>query len=204
MAARKAAPPAPSLLVVSLALSSMVLGSLLLAGCGGDAKPDASSSSTTASSTTTTALPTTSPTTDPTTDPNIPVAARAHTPAGAEAFVRYFFDQVNIAWTTPKPGLLPQLCKASSKSCKSFEDTAVQLKAAGNHYDGMPVTTQSVAALDAPGGRQSILYLGRQEKRNVVDSTGRVVSTDQQKTVRFEVALEWTPSGWTIFTIKGT
>lgn len=174
--------------------------SMLLAACGGDATPGASSSSTSTSSPTTTAPPTASPTTDP----NIPVAARAHTPAGAEAFVRYFFEQVNLAWSTPKPGALPQLCTANSKSCASFEATAVQLDAAGNHYDGLPVTTLSVAALDAPAGRQSVLYKGRQEKRNVVDAAGHVISTDQEKLVSFEAALEWTPAGWRVFTIKGT
>ena len=175
--------------------------SMLLAACAGDAKPGASSSSTSTSSLTTTASPTTA---SPTTDPNIPVAARANTPAGAEAFVRYFFAQVNLAWTAPKTGALPRLCTTSSKSCASFEATAVQLKATGNHYDGLPVTTLSVTALDAPGGRQSVLYKGRQEKRNVVDTAGRVISTDEQKLVSFEAALEWTPDGWRVFTIKGT
>ena len=178
-----------------------VAASLLLAACGGDAKPGASASSTSTSSPATAAPPTTA---SPTTDPNIPVAARAHTPAGAEAFVRYFFDQVNLAWSTPEPGALPRLCSASSKSCASFEATAVQLEAAGNHYDGPPVTTLSVTALDAPAGRQSVLYKGRQEKRNVVDAAGHVISTDEEKLVSFEAALEWTPAGWRVFTIKGT
>ncbi|MHB8185903.1 MAG: DUF6318 family protein [Dermatophilaceae bacterium] len=185
------------LVAVPLAVST------LLAGCGGDAKPGASSSSTSTSSPTTTAAPSTT-TSSPTTDPNIPAAARAHTPAGAEAFVRYFYDQVNLAWATPKPGVLPRLCTASSKSCASFEATAVQLEAAGNHYDGLPVTTLSVTALDAPAGRQSVLYKGRQERRNVVDASGRVISTDEEKSVSFEAALEWTPAGWKVFTIKGT
>lgn len=176
--------------------------SMLLAGCSADAKPGASSSSTSTSSPTTTVVPTS--TASPTTDPNIPVAARAHTPAGAEAFVRYFFAQVNLAWTAPNTGALPRLCTASSKSCASFEATAVQLKAAGNHYDGLPVTTLSITALDAPGGRQSVLYKGRQEKRNVVDTAGRVISTDVQKVVSFEAALDWTPDAWRVFTIKGT
>ena len=185
-------------------LAAPLAAFMVLAGCGG-AQPDASSTRTASAPTTTPPATTSTPTTaSPTTDPGIPAAARANTPEGAAAFVRYFFDQVNIAWTVPKPGVLLQLCKASSKSCKSFEDMAVQLQAAGNRYDGLPVTAQSVVALDTPGGLQSILFKGRQEKRNVVDSTGRVVSTDQQMAVSFEVALERTPSGWTVLTIKGT
>ena len=43
----------------------------------------------------------------PTPDPNIPPPARAHTPAGAEAFTRYFFAQLNRSWSTADPSLLP-------------------------------------------------------------------------------------------------
>ena len=32
----------------------------------------------------------------------VPLAARAHTEAGAEAFVRFYIDQLNLAWTTPE------------------------------------------------------------------------------------------------------
>jgi len=84
--------------------------SMLLAGCGGDSKPEALSSSNIGSSPTTTAAPTTSasPTSkaNQATDPNIPAAARAHTPAGAEAFVRYFYKQVNIAGSSDLAGHL--------------------------------------------------------------------------------------------------
>ncbi|MEP7193673.1 MAG: hypothetical protein ABI903_12495, partial [Actinomycetota bacterium] len=72
----------------SAALMALPLAaSLLLAGCGGNGKPQASSSGNTASLPATTAAPTPSASPTPTgsqaIDPNIPAAARAHTPAGA-------------------------------------------------------------------------------------------------------------------------
>ena len=95
----------------SAALMALPLAaSVLLAGCGGDSQPQASPSSNIGSSPTTTAPPTT--TASPTSpasrapDPNIPASARAHTPAGAEAFVRYFYKQVNIAGSSDLAGHL--------------------------------------------------------------------------------------------------
>ena len=35
----------------------------------------------------------------------VPAAAREKTEKGAEAFVRFFFEQVNQAWTDPDPML---------------------------------------------------------------------------------------------------
>ena len=80
-------------------LAVPLAAALLLAGCGGDVKPDASATSTPTSSSPTSPTITTAPPTTavPTADPNIPAAARAHTPAGAAAFVRYFYEQLNVA-----------------------------------------------------------------------------------------------------------
>ena len=80
------------------ALVAVPLGaSMVLAGCGGDTKPLASSPTSTSSSSTSTAATSTT-SASPTTavapaDPDIPAAARAHTNAGAEAFVRYFIQR---------------------------------------------------------------------------------------------------------------
>ena len=118
--------------------AALLAASILLAGCGGDAKPDPSSSSTTGSApTTTTAAPTTSasPTTaSPTTDPNIPAAARAHTPAGAEAFVRYFYRAAEHRLDPPaRRDLVPALPSLPScKTCTAFEKTANRLVKTGS------------------------------------------------------------------------
>ena len=173
--------------------------SLLLAACGGDAKPGVSSSSTSTSSPTTTAPPTTSPTTDP----NIPVAARAHTPAGAEAFVRYFYSQLNVAWSKPQAGLISVLSAPTCKSCAALETTATDLVKNGQHYDGPPVTVLSVDSIgDASPGHPEVLVRFTQERRNVVDRSGNVVLTDQRKQGKFVATLGWSSRGWSVFTVK--
>jgi len=175
--------------------------SMLLAGCGGDAKPDSSSSSTPTSTPTTTAVPTT--TASPTTDPNIPVAARAHTPAGAEAFVRYFFDRVNIAWTGPQAGIVSSLCQAASKSCAALEKTATRLATEGHRYDGNPVTIKFIGTTDATKANSfDVLANVVQERRSEIDAAGKVYITDQRKDLRFNFILLYAGQGWSVSSMQ--
>ena len=192
VAARKAAPAAASLLVVSLALSSMVLGLLLLAGCGGDAKPGATTSRTLTASPTTTAPSTASPTTDP----NIPLAARAHTPAGAEAFVRYFFDQVNLAWSTADPSLLPALSEPGCKTCDAYTSSVASYRTKNQHYQGEFFTVSSISSLGKGPKGEEVLVVGKQERGAIVDQAGNVVDTSVAQSGKFVVSLRWDGTGW--------
>jgi Family of unknown function (DUF6318) len=192
----------------SVALLAVPLAaSMLLTACGGDAKPTASASSTTSSAATTTSAPT--PSASPTTtatrapDPNIPAAARAHTPAGAEAFTKYFYSQVNIAWTKPKSGLIQALSSPDCKSCAALEATAAELVKMGQHYNGPPATLVSVDQLgEGVPGHPELLVRLTQEHRNVIDRTGRVVLTDQREPGKFVATLRWSGHGWSIETVK--
>jgi hypothetical protein len=193
--------PSAALLALPLAAS------MLLAGCGGDAKPDPSSSSTTGSAPTTTApSPTTSasPTTaSPAIDPNIPAAARAHTPAGAEAFVRYFYAQVNASWTKPSAGLISALSSPGCKSCAALEATAADLIKKKQHYDGAPVTIVSIGGLgESSPGHPEVVVNFIQEQRNVIDASGHVALTDQRKQGKFVATLGWSDRGWSVATVK--
>ncbi|MHB1473842.1 MAG: DUF6318 family protein [Dermatophilaceae bacterium] len=186
------------LVAVPLAVST------LLAGCGGDAKPGASSSSTSTSSPTTTPAPTTpsaSPTTtaSPTTDPNIPAAARAHTPAGAEAFVRYFYSQLNVAFGQPKAGLVSALSDPTCKTCLAFEGTAADLASKRQHYRGDAFALESVGSI----GESEVLVVGTQPPGAVVDTNGSVVkSRTEAQSVKFSVTVAWISQGWRISEIR--
>ena len=135
---------------------------------------------------------------------DLPVAAREHSPAGAEAFVRFFYAQVNRAWTRPESGLIPQLCLSTSKSCAGLERVAAQLARDGQRYSGDPLTLSRVVPLGS-GSPESMAVdvQGRQEQRDVVDGQGRVVLTDSQKAAHFEVQLGWFSDGWRVSAIKG-
>lgn len=189
-------------------LAVPLAASMLLAGCGGDSKPNASRSSTASSSPTTTAAPSTtsgSPTStaSPTTDPNIPAAARAHTPAGAEAFVRYFIERWNVAWTVPRAGILSPLCQASSNACTALEKSAARLTNAGHRYDGNPVTIKYIGVLDATNpATYEVLANLVQEHRNEIDRAGKIYVADKRKDFRVQFVLMNTGQGWLVSSLK--
>jgi len=190
----------------SAALLSLPLAaSLLLTGCGSDTKPKTAAPS--ATSAPTTSAPTTSP--SPTSsvsakiDPNIPPAARAHTPAGAEAFVKYFFQRMNVSWTSPEAGIVSPLCQASSKACAAYEKTALRLVKAGHRYNGNPVTIKFIGVLDATNPvNYDVLVTLVQERRSEVDADGRVIVTDDRKNFKARVELLYTGHAWSVATIK--
>jgi len=142
-------------------------------------------------------------TVSPTTDPNIPLPARARTPAGAEAFVRYFYSQVNTAWTKPNAGLISALASAGCKSCTALEATAAGLVEKHQHYDGAPVTIVTVAGLgESSPGRPEVLVVFVQEHRSVIDATGHVVLTDKRKQGKSVATLGWSGHGWLVAMVQ--
>jgi hypothetical protein len=177
--------------------------SMLLAGCGGDSKPPASSSSSIGSSPTTTAAPTTSASPTSTAsqaiDPNIPAAARAHTPAGAEAFVRYFYSQLNAAWSKPQTRLISSLSASTCKTCTALEGSAVDLASKHQRYQGEVFAVGTVGSI----GKSEILVVGEQPPGAVVDIKGSVVrrKTTAQK-AKFIVSVAWATKGWRIHEIR--
>jgi hypothetical protein len=197
----------PARVVVPLAAAA------LLAGCGGGDTPPLSTSSTSttrspspASASSTPSAASTSPTAAPSTatpTARIPTAAKAHTKAGAEAFVRGYFDVVNEAWTTPTAAELGKYAKGSCKSCAASLATASELVAKHRRYDGNPVRMVSVSAQEnVETGTFFVATKLIQERRNVVDAAGKVVLTDRRVPLGLTVALEWNNGRWLIQTVK--
>ena len=181
----------------SALLAVPLAASMLLAGCGGDAKPDASSSSSPTSSPTTSSTPTSSPTAaGPKVDPNIPAAARANTGAGAEAFTKYFFAQLNVAWATPKAGLVAALSVPACKTCAAFEGTATELEAKRQHYRGDVFSVSSINLLGVGPRGHELLVVGRQEAGATVDQAGKVIETSAAQAGKFVISLRWTDGAW--------
>jgi hypothetical protein len=182
-------------------MAGPLAASMVLTGCGGDSKPDASSPRTTSASPTTASTPTASAsaTASRTTDPNIPAAARAHTPAGAEAFVKYFYAQLNIAWNRPKTGLISSLSASTCRTCAAFEGSAADLAFKHQHYQGDAYAVATIASV----GKDEWLVVGEQPPGAVIDSNGAVVKrkTAAQES-KFVVAIEWSSGGWRINEIK--
>jgi hypothetical protein len=191
---------------------SLVVGcglGALTACTGGAADPSTSHTETTSTAAATTTSPPTpsksasSPATaTATTAVQIPEAARAHTKAGAEAFVKFYMDQANRAWVEPNATLLPALSDSGCLSCKSIQQTAAALVRDGQHYVSDPVTVTRVAAFGrAPKGQQYVRLLMIQHKVEVVDSTGKVVSTDPRESLARTAGVIWEGTSWRMYDI---
>lgn len=192
---------------------------LVVAGCtsGGVSGPPTgtggSTSAVTSAVPTTATASVTSSGTDPTASPtgtamplptDLPAAAREHSAAGAEAFVRFFFAQVNRAWTRPEAGLLSPLCLSTSKGCAALEETAADLVRKRQRYDGDPGTLMTVVAMGSGAPPEiSVDVRGTQESRNVIDAEGSVVLSDPRKPTHFQIDLRWLPDGWRVVETLG-
>lgn len=133
----------------------------------------------------------------------IPAAAKAHTPAGAEAFTRYFFDVVNKAWTTPTVGAIAALSEPTCKSCVSLEGSAAQLLRNGQRAKAAPLSVTSVdAAGEDSAGRQTVILVGTQVANAFVDGAGHETGGNKAQRLKSEVTLRHANSTWLISLIK--
>ena len=182
-----------------------VTGVALLAGCSGADDPVASPTPSTSSSSASPS-PTTSPSPSPSpsdTGPTIPAAAREQTPAGAEAFVKYFFTQFNVAWTEPRPGLIKSLSDPQCQFCQKAESAATDLAGHGERYASDPVSLKTVDAFGgAPKGQQFVAIRHVQNAVKVVNGTGSVVTSDPRAENDFYVTLRWKGDRWTLLEME--
>lgn len=183
---------------------------LMLSGCQGGS-PDPTPSTTTTSQVTTsaTAPATTTTTAPPTTTagpafpPGLPAAAKAHTKAGAKAFVAHFLHEFNAGWTIPDAQRIARLCNEStSRSCAAYVKTAEDLKTKGHRYRADPVSVERLIVLNPVDGRHRVDFQGHQERSSVVDASGRVVLTDPREPSHWMFFLDWGTGGWLVHDVK--
>lgn len=174
----------------------------IASGCAGSSPRHASSSA--SASLTVSASPSPTRSASPSASPSysVPPAARAKTVDGAVAFVRFYIDQVNKAWTTPDATLLPPLSEEGCKSCAGIQQTAASFARKGFHYDTQPLTIISITARQhSEPPRIWVDAELRQNQANEVDHTG-VVSTphpaDQASRV---IVVIWQEERWLLYGI---
>lgn len=188
---------------------ALALVAALGAGCDSSPGPAPTSASPSTSSTASpspspsgSASPTPSPTE---TGPDIPAAARKKTDAGAEAFVKYFFDQFNVAWTKPEPGLIKSLSDPECQFCKKTEDTAKFLAKEGQKYKSDPATFVSAEVFGGASESEQFTDVRLTQNRvDIVDRDGKVVATDPKKALHYYVTLRWSGDRWRLLELEKT
>ena len=130
----------------------------------------------------------------------LPAAAKKHTKDGAKAFVQHYMDRLNVAWTTPDPDAIRQLCDVSvSKSCAANLQDAEDYKRKGWKYSGKAARTLRVDTLGLEsGGTHRVLWTGIQLRNDIIDAKGTVRESYPREDLRLVFDLRWTASGWLI------
>lgn len=179
-------------------------GALALGACESrDEGPPASGMpSATRSSASPSASVTASP--SPSASSTVPAAAREKSEKGAEAFVRFFFDELNRAWTTPAIGVVSALSDGGCQFCTKSEADARSLVDRGQRYSSKPVEVIRATAMTgaAPEGQIFLRTELRQNRSDVVDASGSVISTDAQKLVTLVSGVIWANGAWRMYEVE--
>jgi hypothetical protein len=133
----------------------------------------------------------------------IPKAARAHTPQGAEAFARFYLEQVNKAWMAPDPELIRPYALESCKTCANYLKTAEWLLERTLRYNGSPMTLG--VSIVAPESRKDHMFVempANQEHRKILRSDGSVEETLPKRLAGAQVELEWNSGAWRIIEVR--
>lgn len=167
--------------------AAVLAAALTLGACSGadpapaetGAASTVSSSSSSAPSPTSSVPPTTaSPTTSE--DPvlaKIPKEARPETPEGAEAFVRFYFSQLNRAFRVADPSAVNGLAGDSCAICTSMLQGVKDVRSKQRHYASDLITVQSVRVMDFVSDSRRVLAQVRQNEVRVLNPKGAVVQT---------------------------
>ena len=165
---------------------------LLASGCAGgsDAKPTTLPSLTATPSASTSAAV-------------IPTPARAHTPQGAAAFVRFYFVQVNKAFTTADPGSLAALSDPECSSCRNYIATAEKFRSDGRHIRGVAVRVISAEAPPEESGFIAVDAFLDAPSRDIVTFDGTLIEhLPPDPTYHRTVFVKMVSSGWTVRAVK--
>ena len=185
-----AGPPVAAAVALSAAL--------VLGGCQAEGTPPTASPTPSPSVSSASSSASGSPSPSPTKSSAVPAAAREKSEKGAEAFVRYFIQQSSAAWTTPDARLIEDLSDPDCASCRSLAKTASDLQAKGHRYRDDPISVVSVESLVGDGARQNVAATIKQHPMEVVDTNGKVVSTDAADDLDRTFLLYWKEGRWIV------
>jgi hypothetical protein len=147
---------------------------VLVAACSGNAKPQV--------------LPTLQSTPTATVAPvAIPSAATVHNAFGAAAFVRFYYGQLNLAWSGPDPTRLTALSDPACGTCRNYIQAAKDFASRQQRIRGTSVRVLTAEAPPMQNGLVAVDLTFDEPARAIVDQEGRVV-----RELRASPAYHWT------------
>ena len=130
--------------------------------------------------------------------PKFPAAARERTDDGTEAFVRYFFELADYAFTKPEGGLLAPLGTENCKTCRRIDKEAKALFANGRRYQSSLLHIKSVTNVKPSADAPWCILNGTQFAVDIVEPDGRLTPASPGQMINFRVELVWSPAGWRV------
>ena len=114
------------------------------------------------------------------------------------AFLRFWFEQVNVAYTKPDATIIPALSTAECKSCANLAEEPIEYEAKGYRMapaPGLPLADmQSLGT--SPDGKTRISFTLSQRSVQVVDPAGKVIESQKGNTVKRVALLAWEGDKW--------
>jgi len=197
-------PPGRSRRGAAVGIAGLVAVAGVLAGCQSEATPRATTSPSASATSASPSPSASSPSASATASVDIPAAARVKSEKGAEAFVRYFFDQVNVAWTKPQAGLVQALAYSGCQFCLKTETDAKALVRAGERYRSQPISITSATVLPgaAPSGQSFVRTNATQNRVDVLNASNAVVRSDSKKELQLMTGLIWKGGRWFVYEVE--
>ena len=190
-------------------VAGLVAAALVVGGCSSGAQgapgPDAGTPPpSTSSAPSLSPSPTGVATLDAIARARIPKAARGHTPQGAEAFARFYLEQVNKAWMAPDPELIRPYALDACKTCANYVGTAKWLREGRLRYEGVPSTLGSSGVVSRSDTDDVVVQVAQvQEPGRILRQDGSLEQQLHKTASLLDVRLTWDQAAWRIASIKG-
>jgi hypothetical protein len=132
-----------------------------------------------------------------------PSAARARTAEGADAFVRFFFARMNVAFSSSDPTIIESLRNAECLTCANYEKALAATRKAQTFMRGRSFAVKDVAAAPLHRFGTLVEVFGNIPSRERVDNAGRVLkSLPAEGRFHLTVAVKWIEGHWLVSGIK--
>lgn len=186
---------------MTYAVAAGVATTLALAGCnGGDEDPTATPTPTSSTSSSATPSGSATPTASASASVDIPAEARANTDAGAMAFVRFYFNEVNSAYRAPAEGTADRITQISTNDCKSCIAGANDVRSLGKA--GQRLASPAFAPLTGVSAQKvtdtqfRVTFTMTQTDAQVLDANGAVVDNQVAKSQGQIASVVWRDGSW--------
>jgi hypothetical protein len=132
----------------------------------------------------------------------IPAAARPETMAGAEAFARFYVNQINAAFMAPDRSALSGLGNSSCDTCGVYENTAGDFEAKRQRQKSPLLQVTSITASKFAPGKATVNVFFNQSSVDIVDNDGTRVGRTSAGKGAFVFTLAREQGRWEVSGLK--